>query len=58
MQAEEQNRKKVRIPGQADHPFRTKPIIHSGPSRSLIPAQADHRFRSKPITWHDLIFLL
>ncbi len=48
----------LRIPGQAGHPFRTKPIIHSGPSRSLIPAQAGHRFRSKPITWHDLIFLL
>ena len=35
----------LRIPVQADHRFRWKPISDSGPSRSLIPVQPDHRFR-------------
>ena len=30
--------------------FRSKPITHSSPNRSLIPFQADHPFQSKPIT--------
>ena len=30
--------------------FRSKPITHSIPNRSLIPFQADHPFQSKPIT--------
>jgi hypothetical protein len=36
---------RVRIPVQADHPFRPKPISDSARSRSLIPEQADHPFR-------------
>lgn len=35
----------VRAPDHADHRFRTKPITHSGPSRSPIPGEADHPFR-------------
>ena len=30
--------------------FRSKPITHSSPNRSLIPFQADHRFQPMPIT--------
>ena len=30
--------------------FRSKPITHSSPNRSLIPFQADHLFQSMPIT--------
>ena len=30
--------------------FRSKPITHSSPNRSLIPFQADHPFQSMPIT--------
>ena len=37
----------VRIPGQADHRFRSKPITHSDSSRSPIPDEPDHRFRSQ-----------
>ena len=36
---------RMRIPVQADHPFRPKPISDSARSRSLIPEQADHPFR-------------
>ena len=36
--------------GETDHPFRSKPITHSGPNRSPIPVQTDHPFRPKPIT--------
>ena len=32
---------KVRVPAQADHRFRSKPITQSGGSRSPIPEQAD-----------------
>ena len=35
----------VRIPEQADHRIRSKPITRSSASRSLNPVQADHRFR-------------
>jgi hypothetical protein len=38
---------KVRIPVEADHPYRSKPISDSAPSRSLIPEQADHPYRSQ-----------
>ena len=31
--------------------FRSKPITHSSPNRSLIPFQADHPFQSMPITF-------
>ncbi len=31
----------VRVPAHADHRFRSKPITHSGGSRSPIPEQAD-----------------
>jgi hypothetical protein len=31
----------LRVPAQADHRFRGKPITHSGGSRSPIPEQAD-----------------
>ena len=37
----------VRIPGQADHRFRRKPITHSDSSRSPIPDEPDQRFRSQ-----------
>jgi hypothetical protein len=37
----------VRIPVEADHPYRSKPISDSAPSRSLIPEQADHPYRSQ-----------
>ena len=37
----------LRIPAQADHRFRCKPITDSGASRSLIPVEPDHRFRSQ-----------
>ena len=30
--------------GEIDHPFRPKPITHSGRNRSLIPAETDHPF--------------
>ena len=32
----------VRIPSDADHRFRRKPITHFDPSRSPIPSQVDH----------------
>ena len=38
---------RVRIPVQADHRIRRKPITHSDSSRSLIPDEPDHRFRSQ-----------
>ena len=44
----------VRIPAEADHRFRRKPITHSSRSRSPFPAQADHLFRLKPITFRSL----
>ena len=37
----------LRIPVQADHRIRRKPITHSDSSRSLIPDEPDHRFRSQ-----------
>ena len=33
---------KLRIPVETDHPFQSKPITDSIPSRSPIPADADH----------------
>jgi len=35
----------LRISVHADHRFRSMPIAHFGPSRSLISVHADHRFR-------------
>jgi len=32
----------VRIPVETDHPFQSKPITDSIPSRSPIPVDADH----------------
>ena len=48
---------RVRIPAQADHLFRTKPISDSTPSRSVIPGQADHLFHAqadhfRPLEWN------
>jgi len=34
--------RRVRIPVETDHPFQSKPITDSIPSRSPIPVDADH----------------
>ena len=34
--------RRLRIPVETDHPFQSKPITDSIPSRSPIPVDADH----------------
>jgi hypothetical protein len=40
----------LRVPEQADHRFRSKPITDSGASRSPIPEQADRRVSQRELS--------